>query len=150
MRIEDEIQQKAFASAYEKVHVNLAFTSSWMSNRSKQVFKPYGITMQQYNVLRILRGKYPDACCAGTVKEVMVDKSPDLTRLMDRLVEKELVSREICPSNRRKIDIRITEVGLKLLDSMQDTVKVMTQASNVLTEEEANHLSDLLDKLRSN
>lgn len=148
MRIEDEIKQKKFESDVQRVIVNLAFTYSWMNGKFKEVFKPFGLSMQQYNVLRILRGRYPDTASAGEVKEVMLDKSPDLTRLVDRLVEKGYVDRSVCPENRRKVDLKITKAGLKLVEQV---IKAHGQAEPIgekLTRKDARTLSDLLDKMR--
>ncbi|MDB4835232.1 MarR family transcriptional regulator [Cyclobacteriaceae bacterium] len=149
MRIEDEIKQKKFDSVYTKAFVNLIFTSNSISDKQKNTFKKAKITHQQYNVLRILRGKYPESLNPGQIKEVMLDKSPDLTRLIDRLLVKELVHREYCKVNRRKIDIKVTEKGLSFLKEIEPEVNSAQQElSQNLTEEEANILSDLLDKLR--
>ena len=149
MRIEEEIEQKEFKNPYQKLHINLVYTVNWIRDQNKQVFKDFGVTLQQYNVLRILRGVYPQVKSAGEIKQVMLDKSPDLTRLLDRLVFKKLVEREICAGNRRKMDIKITEEGLKLLSEMDNVISKADSALFNLTEKEAEYMSDLLDKIRS-
>lgn len=148
MRIDDEIKQKQFKSPFQKAIINLFFTESWVQNKFKTFFKQFGITSQQYNVLRILKGHHPNSYTAGQIKEVMVDKTPDLTRLLDRLQAKKLVGRKICEWNRRQLEIVITPEGLDLLDSIgpiQDNL--MTDINN-LSDQEAEQLSQLLDKLR--
>lgn len=148
MRIDDEIKQKQFKSPFQKAIINLFFTESWVQNKFKTFFKQFGITSQQYNVLRILKGHHPNSYTAGQIKEVMVDKTPDLTRLLDRLQAKNLVGRKICEWNRRQLEIVITPEGLDLLDligPIQDDL--MTDINN-LSDQEAEQLSQLLDKLR--
>jgi DNA-binding MarR family transcriptional regulator len=116
---------------------------------AKKKFKEVDITFQQYNVLRILRGKFPESLNPGEIKSVMLDKSPDLTRLVDRLLAKELVERGTCEVNRRKIDIKISQKGLDFLKSIDKKVKGVHEAHTLnLTEQEAETLSNLLDKLR--
>lgn len=129
--------------------VNLMFTSNWLNEKMKEVFKPYDITSQQYNVLRILKGKYPHPSAAGDIKSVMLDKTPDLTRLVDRLLKKELVHRETCEHNRRKVDIIITENGMKLLDLIQIEIGDDINILHNITQDEAELLSDILDKIRN-
>ncbi len=149
MRIEDEIKQKEFKSSYLKAYVNLIYTSNRMVDEQKAFFKKVEITHQQYNVLRILRGKYPESLNPGEIKSVMLDKSPDLTRLVDRLLVKELVERESCQDNRRKVNIKISDKGLKFLEDLEPMiVNATNQYEENLTDEEASQLSDLLDKLR--
>jgi DNA-binding MarR family transcriptional regulator len=148
MRIEDAIKQRKPMLPYQKVLINLIYTYHWHMDRSNQVFKPYGITAQQYNVLRILRGRYPEAATMGEIKTVMLDKNPDLTRMCDRLVQKDWIQREFNSENRREVLAKITEEGLKLLESIEPAFAQSTQYLGGLSEEELHTLSDLLDKLR--
>ena len=150
MTIEQDIKQPAFKTNLEKAVVNLLYTYNWLRDHSQDVYKPFGLKMQHYNILRILKGKYPEVISPGEIKEVMLDKAPDLTRLLDKLVEMELVSRQLCPENRRKMDIRITKNGLELLSVLmkrQDTL--YKDMASRLDENEAATLSNLLDKMRS-
>jgi DNA-binding MarR family transcriptional regulator len=149
MKIEEAIKQKNFESSFHKAMINLIYTHSWITNKTSETFKEIGITPQQYNVLRILKGKFPKVSTAGEIKEVMLDKTPDLTRLLDRLLEKEYITRTICGDNRRKIDVLITDKGLNLLEKSYPKVKSNQQLLNKLTEQEAEQLSNLLDKIRS-
>lgn len=149
MTIEQAIRQKRFSSAHQKVMVNLLYTSNWLNDSFKQRLKPFDLTPQQFNVLRILKGKHPETLNAGEIKEVMIDKTPDLTRLVDRMVSKDLVSREVCAENRRQVNIGITIKGISLLEKASVEVKNHEDTFGVLSEEEAEQLSEYLDKLRS-
>lgn len=147
MKIEEEIKTK-FESARHKAGVNIIYTSNWLDDKMNDVFKRFDVTSQQYNVLRILKGKYPDALCAGEIKAVMLDKNPDLTRLSDRLQAKGLIEREFNEANRRQVLIKITSKGMDLIKEIGPAVKQQSQTFNNLSDAEANLLSDLLDKLR--
>ncbi|MBD0405387.1 MULTISPECIES: MarR family winged helix-turn-helix transcriptional regulator [unclassified Flammeovirga] len=149
MSIEKDINQKEFKNAFQKVYINLMYTNSWMQDLSKTWCKQFDITQQQYNVLRILRGAHPNCMNPGSIKQVMIDKSPDLTRLIDRLIDKEYVQRETCGSNRRKVDVIITQKGLDKLSELDPHEDGMLDNVRNLSEEEANQLSSLLDKLRN-
>ena len=150
MSIEQDIKQASFKTNLEKAVVNLLYTYNWLRDNSQDIYKPYGLKMQHYNVLRILKGKYPEVISPGEIKEVMLDKSPDLTRLLDKLVDMNLVERQLCPENRRRMDITITKNGLDLLNLLsKQQDKLTSEIANRLSEDEANHLSQLLDKMRS-
>jgi DNA-binding MarR family transcriptional regulator len=148
MKIEEAIKQKKFNNSQEKAWINLIYTYNQLSGKLEELFKRFDLTHQQYNVLRILRGKHPESACCGAIKEVMLDKNPDLTRLCDRLLSKGLVDRFVNEENRRQVNVGITEKGLKLLEEMEPVMKEYNNIAENLTEEEANTLSDLLDKLR--
>jgi len=149
MKIEDAIKSK-FESSQQKAYINLIYTSNEINAVSKKMFKQFDVTLQQYNVLRILKGKYPEAVNPGDIKAVMLDKSPDLTRLVDRLLLKKLVCRETCEKNRRKIDIKISEKGLNFLEETKsEVIQKQGVVTKCLTDQEADLLSDLLDKLRN-
>ncbi len=148
MKIEEAIRQPKFSSAHQKAIVNIMYTYNWMNGIQEELFTKFDITQQQYNVLRILRGRFPNSICAGEIKEVMIDRSPDLTRLCDRLVKKELVERQINEYNRRQVLIKITTTGLELLKEIEPALKNMSKRFKNLTDEEADKLSELLDKLR--
>lgn len=149
MNILQEINQKSFKTNTEKAMVNLLFTYNWHRDYYKDVYKAYGIKSQHYNVLRILRGKNPDPCSPGEIKQVMLDKSPDLTRLLDKLVDMDLVQRNLCQENRRMMDVYITSEGEKTLNEIEIKYKsVNNKRKSKFTEEDAARLSDLLDKFR--
>src|SRR5262245_11033120 len=115
MKLEDEIVQKKFKSPAHKLGVNLIYTFNWLDTFHQKHFKKHGITPQQFNVLRILRGQHPDPATIKLLKERMLDKMSDASRIVEKLRVKSLVDRHTCPTDRRNCDVRITEKGLKLL-----------------------------------
>jgi DNA-binding MarR family transcriptional regulator len=148
MKLEDEIKQKSFQSPYHRMELNIIFTASWLQTMHARIFKPFGVTPQQYNVLRILRGQGINPASVGLIQERMLDRSSNASRLVDKLVLKKLVDRKVCPKDRRQVDIRITENGLKLLREMDEIIDDQQEDLKSLTEQEAKLLGDLLDKLR--
>jgi DNA-binding MarR family transcriptional regulator len=147
MKLEEEIRQSKFKTPYQKAVVNLIFTSNWLLNKHQELFRPYGITPQQFNILRILKGQYPTGISGTEIKSRMLDKNSDISRLLDRLVKKNLVERRSCPNDKRASDIFITGEGLTLLENLSKVQKEI-DAVLKLSEEEAVILSDLLDKSR--
>jgi DNA-binding MarR family transcriptional regulator len=117
-------------------------------DQSAEIFKAFDITSQQFNVLRILNGQCSKALPVGEVKAVLLDKNPDMTRLCDRLVQKGLIQREFNCQNRREVLLQITPAGLNLLEAIEPVMQEAAKAWDNLTPEEAETLSDLLDKLR--
>jgi DNA-binding MarR family transcriptional regulator len=149
MTIEDEIKGR-FRNEYHKGLINLAFTSKQLSYEFFQSLKLHNLTEQQYNVLRILRGFRTEApLCIGFIKDRMLDKDSDVSRIIDRLVEKELVSRKENPEDRRLKTIDITGKGLALLDNLYDCEKKADTLLNNLSEVEVAELNRLLDKIRT-
>lgn len=148
MKIEEEIKQPVFKDDYQKAMVNLLYTAGWLEFRQAAAFRQHGITLPQYNVLRILRGRHPEPATVNLLIERMLDKTSNASRIVDKLEAKELVTRTVCPSNRRAVDIRITDAGLALLQTMQPLVEEQNQALCNLSATEANQLNSLLDKLR--
>lgn len=148
MRIEEEIQSTKFEDNYQKAVININYTQSWLSNHLRGEFEKFNLTMQQFNILRILRGQYPKPATVNLLKERMLDKMSDASRIVDRLVQKELVSRCTNTCDRRAVDIRISEQGLEVLSKIDVDFRIKDIISKTLTEEEADKLSDLLDKLR--
>ncbi|MEP2771054.1 MAG: MarR family transcriptional regulator [Fulvivirga sp.] len=148
MRIEDEIKQEKFKSERQKVTINLLYTSNWLINKHKEFFSDYEITPQQYNVLRILRGQHPQSISTSAIKDRMLDKNSDVSRIVDRLTTKELVSKATCSKDRRLVDVLISQKGLSLLKTMDKAVDGL-DANISLNEEEAKMLNQLLDKVRS-
>jgi DNA-binding MarR family transcriptional regulator len=148
MKLEDEIKQSKFNSPQQKVLVNIIFTANWVNARLSDIIKSHQITLQQYNVLRILRGKYPKSANPGEIKAVMLDKNPDLTRLCDRMCTQGLISRSIDEVNRRKMNICITDKGLKVLEQIDPEIQKIENSMVHLQDSESGQLSDLLDKMR--
>jgi DNA-binding MarR family transcriptional regulator len=147
MKIEEEIRQTKFESPHQKALINLIFTYNWLQNKQQEFFKPFGVTPQQFNILRILKGQHPDAISGTEIKSRMLDKNSDVSRLLDRLILKNLIEKKSCPFDKRASDVFITDIGLELLDRMG---KQQNEMDNVLelSDEEAGRLSDLLDKGR--
>ena len=146
-RIEDEIRQAKFRSAQQKAVVNLIFTANWLQHLQQGYFKEFGITGQQFNILRILKGQHPASISGAEIKSRMLDRNSDVSRLLDRLAAKKLITRSTCPQDKRASDVRITESGLDLLAHINRSQKHNKFLS--LTDEEAATLSALLDKARS-
>jgi len=148
MRIEDEIQQQDFKDDYRRLLVNLLFTHNWLNQQLMPFFKDFGLTLQQHNVLGILRGQHPKPICFGAIQRRMADRNSNVTRLIDKLIEKGYVTRDICPANRRMIEVRITAKGLQLLQQVDAQLPQLFARFHNLTQEEAVLASRLLDKLR--
>jgi DNA-binding MarR family transcriptional regulator len=150
LNISTSIKQKNFSSPHEMALINVLFTSNWLRDKQKEYFHPYDLKAQHFNVLRILKGKYPEASCPGDIKDVMLDKSPDLTRLIDKMIAMGLVDRNVCQENRRKVDVIITKKGLDIVNDISSKMNSLYDAwAEKLSNEEAEKLSDLLDKIRS-
>lgn len=148
MSIEKDIKQASFKSAHSKAMINVVYTNNWLATLQMEVLKPYDLTLQQYNVLRILRGHHPEPITVIGIIERMLDKMSNASRLVDKLLLKEMVVRRECPNDRRAVDILITQKGLDLLAELDVLQKQWEQQLYGLTESEALQLSDLLDKLR--
>lgn len=149
MKLEQEIQQKEFKSEMQKMIVNIIYTSNWISLKFTQALKHYDISMQQYNVLRILRGQKGCPATVNSITERMLDKSSNASRLVDKLKAKELLERRECPNDRRAVDILITEKGLALLRELDKEMAHLEDTMKNLSEEEMRIINDALDKLRS-
>ncbi|MFM7639213.1 MAG: MarR family winged helix-turn-helix transcriptional regulator [Bacteroidota bacterium] len=148
MKLEEAIKQKRFESPQIKAMLNIMYTANWLMGEFRDIYKPYGITPQQYNVLRILRGKHPESVNPSEIKEVMLDKNPDITRLCDRLLAMGLIGRSIDAENRRKMNILITDHGLHMLAQIQPLLE--ERQALILSRSGLDYglLSDLLDELR--
>jgi DNA-binding MarR family transcriptional regulator len=150
MGIEEEIKQtRPFNNEYQKLVINILFTSSWLGTMHAQSLKPYGITPAQYNVLRILRGKYPEAYSNQEITERMIDKSSNSTRIVDKLKLKGLIARTENISDRRLVDIKITEKGLDLLKEVESGSNNLKKHLRNITPEQAKLMNEWLDNLRS-
>ena len=142
--ISKDIHSK-FKNSKLKALINIKYTSNWLNSRENDFFKPYGISPQQYNILRILRGS-KDKIKVQIVKDRMIERAPNATRLMDKLSDKNLIERERCKQDRRVVYVKIAKLGLALLSSIDDheNLKFLEK----ITEEEAVTLSNILDKIR--
>ncbi len=134
-----------FPSERVKALINIKYTANWLDNIGNDMLKPFKISVQQYNVLRILRGA-GEAIKVHTVKDRMIQKSPNSTRLMDKLCDKKLIARARCENDRRVVYVKITDKGLQLLSKIK--IDEFNNHMNSITEEEAKTLNKLLDKIR--
>lgn len=148
MRIEDEIKQEKFRNDFQKVVVNLMFTSGWLATRQEELFKPFGITSSQFNILRILRGQGNKSISGAAIKERMLERNSDISRMLDRLAKKDLIVRSQCPDDKRATDIHIAAAGLKVLKAIDASIDEAEKQYIKLSQKEAKMLSDLLDKAR--
>lgn len=147
--IDDEIKQKEFRSEHRKLVINILFTNSWLNGIHAKVFKGYDLTNQQFNVLRILRGQHPNAASVNLIKDRMIDKMSNVSRILDRLKAKSLVTRKSSKHDRRQVDVKITDKGLALLAELDDQMKLVDGDLQNISEEEAATINRLLDKWRS-
>jgi DNA-binding MarR family transcriptional regulator len=148
MGIENDINQQKFRSEYQKSAINLIYTFNWISEKMKSFFEEHDITSQQFNILRILRGAHKPLSTLQ-IRDRMLDKMSDTSRIVDRLVKKSLVKKNICKTDRRLVDITITKKGEKLLEDLDLRNEQMDAILSNLSEEDAKTLNHLLDKIRN-
>ncbi len=150
MSIEEDIKQKTWKSSFSKAIVNLIFTANWLNEEQHNLFKPFGLTLPQYNVLRILRGQYPQPSTVNLIIERMLDRMSNASRIVDRLQKKGLVIRQQCKDDRRAVDVVISDTGLELLAKIDAAMDQWENTIKNLTPEESDQLNMLLDKFRKN
>ncbi|MEY2869090.1 MAG: hypothetical protein RIR01_1570 [Bacteroidota bacterium] len=150
MKIEDEIKSTVALDLSKKIILNIMYTNNILSEKFNEILKPYDLSGEQYNVLRILRGQKGNPANMCIIQERMVAKTSNTTRLVDKLLLKELVTRNVCPDNRRKIEVLITQKGLEVLAELDPKVKAHenTLTTN-LSKEELEQLNTLLEKYRN-
>lgn len=148
MALEQEIQQSKFRNEHQKVVVNLLFTTGWLKEKTRAIFDPEDITPQQFNILRILRGSHPKPLSTLAIRDRMLEKMSDTSRIVDRLLVKGLVKKVTCTTDRRLVDILITDKGRKLLERIDLREEEMDAIVKGLNEQEAKQLNLLLDKIR--
>lgn len=149
MRLEEEIKQSKFKDQHHKLGVNVIYSAAWMSAINLKTLKPFNISSQQFNILRILKGRYPEPATVKLLTERMLDKMSNASRLVEKLKQKGLVERTSCPKDRRQVDIAITKKGMDLISKASEVVdgEIKNSLSN-LTKSEAKQLNELLDKMR--
>ena len=148
MEIEKEIYNRKFENSHQKAVVNLLYTYGWITNLLRLLLNKHNVTLQQYNILRILRGHHPNPATINILKERMLDKMSDASRIVERLVQKDLVIRCVSEKDRRAVDILISQNGLDILQKLDTEISLKAMLSNNISEEEASTLSGLLDKMR--
>lgn len=150
MIIEKELKISKQLPECKRALLNLLFTGNWITDEITSILKPFDITTQQFNVLRILKGMKGEPCTLQTIQERMISKMSNTTRLVDKLIKKDYVKREQCETNRRKVDITITEKGIKNLNVINISVeKAESEITDNLSETELKQLNVLLNKLRT-
>ena len=148
MSIEKDISQRKFTSEFQKAMVNLVYTHNWMMEKMKLFFEQADLTTQQFNILRILRGA-GEPLSTLQIRQRMLDKMSDTSRIVDRLIKKGLTKKVICKSDRRLVDVTITEKGLKLLEKLDEMQPDLDRIIQSINESEARELNNLLDKIRN-
>ena len=149
MKIEEAILTSQFSNLHEKAIVNIIFTANAVQDALKMIIKPYGISLPQYNVLRILNGRKKGYATCGDLKAVMLDKNPDVTRLCDKLVDKDLISRHCNAKNKRQILLQISDKGEDVLAQINPKIYAFYEQLNALNQNDIAQLSDCLDAIRN-
>lgn len=147
MSPEKDFRTAKFRNEYHRAIVNIIFTNNWIMERNKEVFERGDITPQQYNILRILRGA-KEPLSTLQIRQRMLDKMSDTSRIVDRLMKKELVKKVVCAADKRLVDVTITQKGLELLDTLDSYNDELDNVLCNITEQEATTLNALLDKIR--
>lgn len=150
MGIGNDISQRNFTNEYQKASINLLYTYGWVMEQVKNFCASEDITPQQFNILRILRGSFPEPLSTLQIRERMLDKMSDTSRIVDRLVNKGLAKKNTCREDKRLVDILISDKGRKLLEKLDERQDEIDNILGNLTRKEAAQLSDLLDKVRAN
>lgn len=149
MKLEEELKMQQFTDNFQRAYLNIIFTANWMEANMQQKLKLYNITAPQFNVLRILRGQKGKPMSAYAIQERMIHRTSNVTRILEKLVEKNLVTRESSPNNRRMIDVKLTEEGLQLINSTDELAReAYNNMAEVLTEDDAGMMGQWLDQIR--
>lgn len=148
MRLEEAIRSQ-FRNEQHKALLNIYFTNSLLQSHYKDLMRPFDLTPQQFNVLRILKGQYPESVRIGLVKERMIDRNSDMTRLVQRMVQKGLIERVTCPTDKRQFNLKITIRGIEVVDEMSVSVAEFEDDLKALSDAECKTLNELLDRFRA-
>lgn len=149
MKIEEAIKQSKFNSIHEKAIINILYTANYIEDQFKEYLKEKDLTLPQYNVLRILRGRKGGYATCGELKNVMLDKNPDVTRLCDKLINKGLIKRNNNPKNKREIHLSISNNGLKMIEDIHPVFEEFNQKISNINSIDLENLSDTLDNIRT-
>lgn len=150
MQLESELKSKQFKTAEEKTVVNIIYTAYKLNDRFSCMLTPFKISIQQYNILRILRGQYPNYASVNLLKERMMDKNSGVSRLVEKLRRKGLVSCCMHKADRRQTEVKISPAGLKMLEEINRAVANLHRSAKILTPDHLSNLNRYLDKLRTN
>jgi len=149
MKLEDELKMQQFTDNFQRAYLNIVFTANWLEANMQQQLKPFNLTTPQFNVLRILRGQKGRPMSAFAIQERMIHRTSNVTRILEKLVEKGLVTRESNTANRRMIDVKLTDEGLALVNSTDEMIlDTYRKMQMVISEKEAAYIGDCLDRLR--
>lgn len=148
MGISEDIKQSHFKSEFNKAIINIIYTNSWLNQSQVGFFKQFDVTTPQFNLLRILRGQYPNPATVNLLIERMLDKSSNASRIVDKLESKGFVDRKQCSKDRRAVDVVITQKGLDLLAEIDQKMEQWEESFKNLTDDECATLNSLLDKMR--
>jgi DNA-binding MarR family transcriptional regulator len=149
LNLENEIKTTKFSSQMQKAHLNIMFSNGWLRAKIIRVLKPYNLTPEQYNVLRILKGQYPKSICQKDITARMIDRNSNTTRIVEKLLNKNLVERQQSTHDRRELNITISKDGLKLIEELISEFDKQEIHNSPLTDAEATELNRLLDKMRA-
>jgi DNA-binding MarR family transcriptional regulator len=147
--LEEEIKQSKFANEHIKANINVLFTANWLYNKFSVLLKPYNLTHEQFNVLRILKGSHPKEMCQKDILSRMIAPNSNLTLIIKKLVVKKLIKVSQSAIDKREYQIQITTQGLNLLKEIEKEFSKINKPLNGLSTSEAFHLNALLDKLRT-
>ena len=150
MKLENALLSTKFSSEVQKASLNVLYSAWWLKSITSKELKDFDLTHEQYNVLRILKGKYPNQLCVKDIARRMIEKSSNVPRIIDRLETKKLVKRTVSESDKRETLISITKSGLSILESSTSKLSKVHASIQTLTEKEALQLNHLLEKLREN
>ena len=148
MELGKEIKQTKFSDEYQKAMLNVLYTGNWVNSMHTRFFKQYAISPQQYNILRILKGQHPKPASVNLLIERMLDKMSNASRLVEKLRQKNLVERVVSETDRRQVDVSITNEGIALLDTIHNDASILEECFRKLSEEEVFFLNKILDKIR--
>lgn len=149
MRIEEELKSKRITDEYQKLYLNVLFSANWLEDKTAHIFKSANITSHQYNVLRILRGSLGTPLPAFEIQSRMISKNSNVTRIIEKLVTKKLAYKKFNESNRRMIEVTITDEGLEILKQLDNVIlDNYVELFNNISREDAILCSELLDKIR--
>jgi DNA-binding MarR family transcriptional regulator len=147
MGLENDIHQAKFTNEYQKASINIIYTNNWVMERMKKIFETEDLTSQQFNILRILRGAR-EALSICTIRERMLDRMSDASRIVDRLIKKGFVKKTVNKFDKRLVSVTISAKGLALLRKMDERETEMNNITAKISPAEAKTLNKLLDKLR--
>ena len=149
MKLEDAIKSTKFRDSRHKATLNLLYTSYWLKNQFSQAMKENGLTMEQFNVMRILKGRHPEHLCVKDIASRMIEKSSNVPRIVDRLLEKKLVKRTTSRIDKRETLVQLTPKGIEQLEAANIVIDGISEQVVGVDEAEAAQLSELLEKFRT-